>query len=505
MKKIIIFIACGLIAASLLSLGAFAGRFDDVADGKWYTDGINFCVANGYMDGISEREFDRGSVLTRAMFMTVLAKVDGADLTGYEGKSSFTDVKTDGWYTPAIEWAYQNKLASGIAEDTFGYKNAVTREQMALFLYSYAEYVNSKALPEVEPMPEPPVDGSAEDMPEEIDALDESFHINITLRADLSVFKDADRVHSWAKDAMEWAVACELFSGVDENILDPRGNCTRAQTAVLVRAFVLNFLTDCEHDWEEPTCLVGGICNLCELYHAPALGHELGDRICTEDTECLRCGVTVEGTTHKYAVATCILPRICGECGHTDGDPLGHTVPNGYCTRCKSDNFTDAHSRLLYYLNKNGTADGDILYFTNPYVTEPASMKNQKYTVYTVKGDSSVYLQFSYNSDDGGLYVIEMELSDIDHPFYHFIDFYINSGGIYSYCRAGTVYTKYLDSNGSCYIDDAEYGNKDYYRYPDNSTIPRMFFHCSRLMQVYAGVNLSEYGFNMAEITKKFY
>ena len=489
MKKSLIFTVGVLCALLLLSLSAF-GAFEDVAEGKWYSEGIDFCAANEYMSGTSADIFDRNSTLTRAMFMTILAKVDGADLTEHEGKSSFADIRSDGWYTSAVEWAYRNQLAGGIGNDkdgnpTFGYKNPVTREQMALVLYSYAEYLNFLAF-----------DVAVPDIPIEYSAP----IIDTASRADLSVFTDSDRVHDWAKDAMEWAVSCGLLGGVEETLLDPRGNCTRAQTAVIIRSFVLNLISDCSHDWEQPSCTTGGQCNLCGLYNRQALGHTVGDRVCTEPAECSVCHEIVEGVEHKYAPADCLSPKTCKKCGHTDGDPLGHTVTNGYCTRCKTENFTDAHQQLLYHLRKDGKKEGNIRYFENPNVADTGKMKDQLYVVYAVDNDDSVFMQFSYTTSSGDFYLIELELEDIGHPYYHFVDFRIKPDGIYRTCRAGTVWIDTLDSQGRCTIDD--YGNSDNQFSHDNSAIPHLFFRCSRLMQAYAGVNLGQYGFNMAEITK---
>ena len=340
MKRITALLLTALIILSVLPVTAFGGYFEDVADGKWYSEGISFCAANGYMAGTSETVFDRNATLTRAMFMTILAKVDGADLAEFEGKSSFKDVKTDGWYTSAIEWAYQNKLVSGVGEGVFGYKNPVTREQMALFFYSYAEYVNA-SVPSVAPMPEIPDEYAAETagetglIPEPI--------INTDTRADLSVYKDADRVHSWAKDAMEWAVSCELFSGVGEGYLDPRGNCTRAQAAVIIRTFVLNFLTDCEHEWSDPTCTEMSVCSKCDLKNATELGHDFAAHICTESVKCSRCDVMSEVSEHDFTTATCTEPSVCKKCGYENAPAKGHNMAPATCTapsRCKNCGLT---------------------------------------------------------------------------------------------------------------------------------------------------------------------
>jgi len=180
--------------------------FTDVKDGQWYTEGILWCYQNGYMAGISDTDFGRKQNVTRAMFVTILAKIDGVDLTAYEGKTSFSDVSVGKWYSSAIEWAYQNGLTSGLAEGYFGYKSDITREQLATFFYTYSEKKG----------------------------------YDVTGRADLSGFADLDRVHSWALDAMAWAVDAGLISGTSPTTLAPRDSATRAEIALIVKNYVEN-------------------------------------------------------------------------------------------------------------------------------------------------------------------------------------------------------------------------------------------------------------------------
>ena len=182
--------------------------FIDILKGKWYYDSVLWCYSKGYMAGVSDNTFGYKQNVTRAMFVTILAQIDGADLTEYEGKSSFSDVKTDGWYTAAIEWAYQNNYSAGLGEGIFGYKNDVTREQLATFFYTYSVEKGYA------------VDG----------------------RADLSAYTDLDRVHSWALDAVKWAVDAGLIAGQSETTLAPRASATRAELSIIVMNYVETFV-----------------------------------------------------------------------------------------------------------------------------------------------------------------------------------------------------------------------------------------------------------------------
>ncbi len=179
--------------------------FTDVQDGKWYTEAIYYCYDNDYMAGVSEDTFGYKDTVTRAMFVTILAKIDGAELSEYT-EMSFIDVKADQWYSAPIEWAYKNGYASGIGDGAFGYKNDVTREQIAMFFYTYSEKNG----------------------------------IDVSGRAEISGFADYDRIHEYALDAMSWAVAAELISGTSETTLSPRDTATRAEIAVMIMKYAEN-------------------------------------------------------------------------------------------------------------------------------------------------------------------------------------------------------------------------------------------------------------------------
>ena len=179
--------------------------FSDVAPSKWYSEGIGYCYKNGYMAGTSDTTFSNKVEVTRAMFATILAALDNADLEGYT-ESVFDDVENGKWYTAAITWANEKELAAGLGNGNFGPKDPVTREQIALFLFKFAQYKG----------------------------------IETDMRADLSGYNDEARIHSWAYDAVSWAVKSKLISGVAGDVLSPRTSATRAEVAVMLMQFTQN-------------------------------------------------------------------------------------------------------------------------------------------------------------------------------------------------------------------------------------------------------------------------
>ena len=71
------------------------------------------------------------------MFVTVLSRVADFDTTVY-GKSTFSDVKADAWYSSAVEWAYDLGIISGIGNNEFKPDDPITREQICAILTKFA-------------------------------------------------------------------------------------------------------------------------------------------------------------------------------------------------------------------------------------------------------------------------------------------------------------------------------------------------------------------------------
>ena len=160
-----------------------APDFTDVADDFWGKEAIDYVVAEGLMNGTSETTFAPNVTTTRAMLMTILARMDGVDTTG-----------SDPWYQKGMEWA----IAEGVSDGT-NPEGTITREQLAVMLYRYS------------------------DSPEVSD--------------DALTFSDADAVSDWAVDGVRWAVSNGILSGKGNNTLDPQGNATRAEVAQMLYNF----------------------------------------------------------------------------------------------------------------------------------------------------------------------------------------------------------------------------------------------------------------------------
>ena len=176
-------------------------RFGDVPQNVWFASGVQFAAEQGLFTGVSANEFAPYDPMTRAMLVTVLHRLDGADASG---TNSFTDVLNGKWYTNAIAWASANGIVEGLSGNRFAPNAPIAREQLAAILFRYAKACG----------------------------------YDVSARAELTAYADAAQVSAWADDAMRWAVAAGLISGRSGAQLAPKGEATRAEVAVILMNFV---------------------------------------------------------------------------------------------------------------------------------------------------------------------------------------------------------------------------------------------------------------------------
>ena len=172
--------------------------FIDIAPDAWYKDAIQYAYDNGLMTGVSATEFAPEATTTRAMIVSILARLEGVTTAQAAG---FADVD-DEWYATAVNWAANVGVVNGYEDNTFKPNTAITREQLAAILMNYAAYKGE----------------------------------DVSNRADLTSY--TDQPSTWAQEAMQWAVAEGLINGVTNDQLQPQGNATRAQVAAILQRFL---------------------------------------------------------------------------------------------------------------------------------------------------------------------------------------------------------------------------------------------------------------------------
>ena len=172
--------------------------FIDVAPNAWCKDAVQYAYAGGLMTGVSADAFAPEQTTTRAMIVSILARLEGVTSAQAAG---FADV-SDEWYATAVNWAASAGVVSGTGDGNFSPNAAITREQLAAMLMNYSAWKGE----------------------------------DVSARADLSAY--SDQPSTWAEETMSWAVAEGLISGVTNTELQPQGNATRAQVAAILQRFL---------------------------------------------------------------------------------------------------------------------------------------------------------------------------------------------------------------------------------------------------------------------------
>lgn len=110
--------------------------FTDADRNAWYHDGVHYCVEHGLMMGTSQTTFAPNTVTTRGMIVTILWRLEGSPIVG--ASLDYDDVKAEDWYGEAIRWADSVGVVTGYGNGKFGPNDTITREQMAAMLWRYA-------------------------------------------------------------------------------------------------------------------------------------------------------------------------------------------------------------------------------------------------------------------------------------------------------------------------------------------------------------------------------
>ncbi len=188
--------AGGLTVAIPVSL---ENLHQDVGPEHWAYQAVEYCYERKLVSGISPSQYGPNYNIRRGDFLLMLYRAAGSPAV--TTTVNFPDVAPTDYYADAIAWAQEMGLASGMQDGRFAPEINVTREQTFTIL--------NRALP----------------------------HLGIKLQqAPLEVlnqFSDKAQISDWAAKHAATLVA-NKFVGGSGGLLNPRGNLSRAEMAVLL-------------------------------------------------------------------------------------------------------------------------------------------------------------------------------------------------------------------------------------------------------------------------------
>lgn len=175
--------------------------FVDVSKTDWFYNDVKYVWQHDIMNGVSDTKFAPKTSMTRAMFVTVLYRLEGSpDVTGM-ATPPFTDIgaKNFDWAYNAIVWAYNTGVTKGTSATTFAPGVAISRQEIVTMLYRYAG--------------SPAVSGSP-------------------------IFGDSSVISSWARDAVQWAKSLGIVNGYPNGNFGPVNATTRGQMAAMIHRYM---------------------------------------------------------------------------------------------------------------------------------------------------------------------------------------------------------------------------------------------------------------------------
>lgn len=189
-------------------LNEWQNPFEDVKETDEYYEAVVFAVNKGLFNGTSSTTFDPDVTMNRAMFVTVLGRLDSADMSAYNvATPTFGDVKAGEWYTPYVEWAAANNIVNGMKEGNkfFGVYYQITIEEACTILARYNGFET---------------------------AADSGYN--------LTTFSDAEEISDWAVESMKWAVENGIYTG-EGDLLSPSSPASRALIATMFANYIKVF------------------------------------------------------------------------------------------------------------------------------------------------------------------------------------------------------------------------------------------------------------------------
>lgn len=172
--------------------------FTDVPKTAWCRADVEYVWQHGIMKGISATNFGPDTKMTRAMFVTVLYRMEGSPSVEGMQIPAFTDIGAK-WCYDAIIWAYNAGVTLGKTATTFAPNDSITRAEIVTMVYRYSGSPTVSGVPN---------------------------------------FTDAASVGAWARDAIIWATSVGVVNGYTDGSFGPNKTALRSEMAAMLHRYM---------------------------------------------------------------------------------------------------------------------------------------------------------------------------------------------------------------------------------------------------------------------------
>lgn len=202
MKKLTTTICVLLALVLALPLATYADDilFEDVSIDDWFYNDVVEVYTRGIMDGHSSFVFAPRTVMTRAEFVELAAKLAGVDTSGMESQAAerFSDVEADDWFASCIGWSSEIGLVTGYDDGTFCPNKPITRQELAIMIVRFLKYKN----------------------------IDTTYESALTEQ-----FADRDEFPKWSAGDIDTVRRIGIIEGDEHSCFNPKKSATRAEIA----------------------------------------------------------------------------------------------------------------------------------------------------------------------------------------------------------------------------------------------------------------------------------
>lgn len=195
-----------------------SSAFNDVDYSSYYGPAVKWATQHGFTNGVAYRRFGVGQTIRRADAVVLMWRLAGrsGDVLALSNNNlrtdnkriqnisvCFADVPANSYYAAAVQWAYANGVTNGVKDCSspmskdgqFEPDRGVTRAEFVTMLYRLAGSPSAGQVQE---------------------------------------FSDVTDKNSWYYQAVQWAAASGITSGIGNNQFGPDRDCSREQAVTLL-------------------------------------------------------------------------------------------------------------------------------------------------------------------------------------------------------------------------------------------------------------------------------
>ena len=107
--------------------------FVDVTEDSFFYKAVLWAAEKGITSGVDQNHFAPFAACSRAQVVTFLWRAEGRPES--DAAIPFADVAEGSYYEPAVKWAVENGITSGMSANIFGVNTTCNRAQIVSFLY----------------------------------------------------------------------------------------------------------------------------------------------------------------------------------------------------------------------------------------------------------------------------------------------------------------------------------------------------------------------------------